>query len=432
MKEIFKRLIVDFLERDIKELSPREITIPLQSKKIVSLIGVRRSGKSSILFNTIKTLRQTIARENIIYINFEDDRLYPLELASLDSLLEAYYELYPIKRDEKVYLFLDEIQAVENWELYVRRIYDTLNLQIFITGSSAKLLSTEIATGLRGRTITFEVFPFSFKEYLIYKNIKIDLYSSKSLSFIQNALADYLLDGGFAETVNEDKSISRKILSDYIELIVYKDIVDRHNINNRSLLKHLNKYCFTNIATLVSFTKLYNEFKSQGFKLSKDTIFQYISHLEDAYTLFTVPIYRNSIKEKQRNPKKIYAIDNGFKKIYDYAISDDMSKLYENIVFLSLRRKTKNIYYFKQAQEVDFYAKLEDKELLVNVSYEIKESNTRTRELNGLVEAMQYFKLNNAFLVTKSEDTIIEIDDKTIYIVPLYKWLLEDGIMENI
>lgn len=432
MKEIFKRLIVDFLERDIKELSPREITIPLQSKKIVSLIGVRRSGKSSILFNTIKTLRQTIARENIIYINFEDDRLYPLELESLDSLLEAYYELYPIKRDEKVYLFLDEIQAVENWELYVRRIYDTLNLQIFITGSSAKLLSTEIATSLRGRTITFEVFPFSFKEYLIYKNIKIDLYSSKSLSFIQNALADYLLDGGFAETVNEDKSISRKILSDYIELIVYKDIVDRHNINNRSLLKHLNKYCFTNIATLVSFTKLYNEFKSQGFKLSKDTIFQYISHLEDAYTLFTVPIYRNSIKEEQRNPKKVYAIDNGFKKIYDYAISDDMSKLYENIVFLSLRRKTKNIYYFKQTQEVDFYAKLEDKELLVNVSYEIKESNTRTRELNGLVEAMQYFKLNKAFLVTKSEDTIIEIDGKTIYIVPLYKWLLEDGIMENI
>lgn len=255
------------------------------------------------------------------------------------------------------------------------------------------------------------------------------MYSSKSLSFIQNALADYLLDGGFAETVNEDKSISRKILSDYIELIVYKDIVDRHNINNRSLLKHLNKYCFTNIATLVSFTKLYNEFKSQGFKLSKDTIFQYISHLEDAYTLFTVPIYRNSIKEEQRNPKKVYAIDNGFKKIYDYAISDDMSKLYENIVFLSLRRKTKNIYYFKQAQEIDFYAKLEDKELLVNVSYEIKESNTRTRELNGLVEAMQYFKLNKAFLVTKSEDTIIEIDDKTIHVVPLYKWLLEDGTM---
>jgi len=426
MKEVFKRLITDFIERPIKGIVPREYHIPLDSKKIISLIGVRRSGKSSILFDMIKTLRQTIASQNIIYINFEDDRLYPLKLSHLDMLLEAYYEIYPTKRDEKVYLFLDEIQAVPKWELYVRRIYDTLDLQIFITGSSAKLLSTEIATSLRGRTISYEIFPFSFKEYLNYKEIDINLHSSKSLSFIQNALSSYLLDGGFAETINEDKSISRKILSDYLELIVYKDIVDRYNISNRSLLKILNKYCFTNIATLVSFNKLYNEFKSQGYKLSKDTIYQYISHLEDAYTLFTVPIYRNSIKEEHRNPKKIYAIDNGFKKIYDYAIDKDISKLYENIVFLHLRRQTKNIYYFKEKQEVDFYVKLEDKELLVNVSYLVNDDKTRQREIDGLLEAMEYFQLEYSYLVTLSENKIVEIENRKIYIVPLYKWLLEE------
>ncbi len=252
------------------------------------------------------------------------------------------------------------------------------------------------------------------------------MHSSKSLSFIQNALNSYLKDGGFAETINEDKSISRKILSDYLELIVYKDIVDRYNISNRSLLKILNKYCFTNISTLVSFNKLYNEFKSQGYKLSKDTIYQYMSHLEDAYTLFTVPIYRNSIKEENRNPKKIYAIDNGFKKIYDYAIDKDISKLYENIVFLQLRRQTKNIYYFKEKQEVDFYVKLEDKEILVNVSYIIDDKKTRQREINGLLEAMEYFKLDCSYLVTQSEDSIIEVENRKIYIVPLYKWLLEE------
>lgn len=426
MKEIFKKLITDFIEKDIKNIQKREYAIPLESKKIISLIGVRRSGKSSLLFDTINQLRKIQPKENIIYINLEDDRLYPLKLASLDSILQAYYELYPHKKDEKIYLFLDEVQVVENWELYIRRVYDTENIQIYITGSSAKLLSTEIATSLRGRTITYEIFPFSFKEYLEYKNITINLYSSKSLSFIHNELENYLFDGGFAETIGEDKTISRKILSDYLELIVYKDIVDRYNISNRSLLKSLNKYCFTNLATLVSFTKLYNEFKSQGFKIGKDTIFNYLSHLEDAYAIFTLSIYRNSVKEEQRNPKKVYAIDNGFKKIYDYAMGEDKSKLYENIVFLHLRRQTKDLYYFKQNQEVDFYARIESKEYLINVSYIIEDEKTRKRELDGLLEAMAYFKLSEAYLITKDEESVVKIENKTIFIKPLYKYLLED------
>ncbi len=418
MKDVFKRLITDFIEKNITGIIPRDYQIPLNSKKIISLIGVRRSGKSSILFDMIHNLRKSISRENIIYINFEDDRLYPLELKSLDLLLESYFELYPNKKNEKIYLFLDEVQVVENWEIYVRRIYDNENISIYITGSSAKLLSSEIATSLRGRTISYEIFPFSFKEYLRYKQIDINIHSSKSLSFIKNALENYLIDGGFAETINEEKTISRKILSDYLELIVYKDIVDRYNITNRSLLKTLNKYCFINIATLISFNKLYNEFKSQGFKLSKDTIFNYISHLEDAYTLFSVPIYRNSIKEEQRNPKKIYAIDNGFKKIYDYAIGEDKSKLYENIVFLHLRNQTKEIYYFKEKQEVDFYAKIENKEFLVNVSVKIDNEKTKQREVKGLVEAMSFFDLNESYLITQDEDETIQIEDKKIFILP--------------
>lgn len=427
MREIFKRLITDFIEKEIKNILPREYDIPIESKKIISLVGVRRSGKSSLLFDIINRLREKKTKENIIYINFEDDRLYPLELSHLDLILESYFELYPHKRDEKIYLFLDEVQVVQNWEVYVRRIYDNENIQLYITGSSAKLLSTEIATSLRGRTVTYEIFPFSFKEYLEYKEIPVNLNSSKSLSFIKNELNNYLFDGGFAETINEDKAVSRKILSDYLELIVYKDIVDRYNITNRSLLKSLNKYCFTNIATLVSFTKLYNDFKSQGFKLSKDSVFNYLSHLEDAYAIFMLPIYRNSIKEEQRNPKKIYAIDNGFKKIYDYAIGEDMSKLYENIVFLHLRRQTKDLYYFKQNHEVDFYARVEGKEYLVNVSYIIENEKTRKREVDGLLEAMDYFGMDSAYLITKEQESVIEVDGKKVYVLPLYKYLLEEN-----
>ncbi len=425
MKELFKKIITDFIEKELKGVMSREYKIPLDSSKIISLIGVRRSGKSSILFDLINRLRASVPRENIIYLNFEDDRLFPLKLGHLDLILEGYFELYPAKRDEKIYLFLDEVQVAQGWELYVRRIYDTLNIAVFVTGSSAKLLSSEIATSLRGRTIGFEIFPFSFAEYLKSREIQVNLSSSKSLSFIKNGLENYLVDGGFAETINEDSYISRKILSDYLELIVFKDIAERHNISNTALLKHLNKYCFTNISTLLSFTKLYNEFKSQGFKLSKDTIFNYMAYLEDAYALFTVPIFRNSIKEEQRNPKKIYAVDNGFKKIYDYAIGEDKSKLYENIVFLHLRRQTKEIYYFKQNQEVDFYAKLDDKAVLVNVSYEIKDEKTRAREINGLAEAMEFLNISEATLVTKEEESVVEAAGKKIFIVPLYKYLLE-------
>jgi predicted AAA+ superfamily ATPase len=425
MKETFKRLITDFIRKDIKDILPREYDIPLESEKIISLIGVRRSGKSSILFDIVNKLRENIPRENIIYLNFEDDRLFPLKLQNLDDILESYFELYPQNYDKKFYLFLDEVQVVDGWEKYVRRVYDNYDIHIYITGSSAKLLSSEIATSLRGRSITYEIFPLSFSEYLYFKNIEVNLHSTKSLGFIKNALNTYIIDGGFIETVEEDNTIARKILSDYLELIVYKDIVDRYNIKNRMLLKQLTKYCFTNIATLISFTKLYNDFKSQGFKLSKDTIFEYISHLEDAYALFSVAIYKNSIKQEQRNPKKIFAIDSGFKKIYDYAIGEDLSKLYENIVFLHLRRETKEIYYYKGRQELDFYANIEGKKLLINVSVDIQDEKTKEREFKALLEAMEYFNSTEAYLITKDKESVEEIEGKKIKIVPLYKWLLD-------
>ncbi len=424
MKETFKKLIINFQERKFGRIVPREYDVPLDTKKIVSLIGVRRSGKTYVLFSLIEQLRQRGDGKNIVYINFEDDRLYPIGLKDLDGLLEGYYELYPHKRDEKVYLFLDEVQNIKGWERYIRRIDDTENVQIFITGASSKLLSSEIATSLRGRTITYEIFPFSFREYLRYKEIEINLYSSKSVSYIQNAFNSYLVDGGFAETFDERPDVQKRILKDYLDLIVYKDVVERYTIRNQSLLKHLIKYMFVNMGTLVSINKLYNEYKSQGYKIGKDTLMDYISYLQEAYTVFTTPIYRNSVREEQRNPKKLYAIDNGFKKLFSISISDDYSKLYENMAFLHLRRKSREVYYFKQTQEVDLYMK-EDKEYLVNVSYAIEDEKTLQREVKALLEGMVYFKLDSSYLVTANRDETIEIEGKKIVVVPMWKWLLE-------
>jgi hypothetical protein len=424
MRETFKTLITDFQERKPDNIIPREYDIPVDSRKIVSLVGVRRCGKTSILFDIINSLKKKVPSENIIYVNFEDDRLFPTELGDLNHIMEGYYEMHPEKRHETVYVFLDEVQNIAGWERYVRRIYDTLNIRVFVTGSSSKLLSKEIATSLRGRTLTYEIFPYSFADFLKAKGIKVNFNSSDSVSYIKNALSEYLTDGGFPETVLQSADIKRRILRDYLDLIVYKDIVERYGIKNNSLLKHIIKYSFCNIGTLVSLSKLYNDLKSQGYKLSKDTVFDYYSYLEDAYAVFSIPVFRNSIKEENRNPRKIYSVDNGFKGVYDAFVTDDFSKLYENAVFLHLRRQTPEIYYYSGKQEVDFYCVAEGKKVLVNVSYKIDSPKTRERELNGLLEAMEYFRMSEAYLITADEEETFQQDDRTIHILPLWKWLL--------
>ena len=424
MREIFRRIIVDFQERPIRQTIKRDVEVPLFSDKIISLIGVRRCGKTSILYKMIEELRESIDIKNIVYINFEDDRLLGTTVNNLDDMIEGYYELYPQKRDEKIYLFFDEVQNIPQWELFIRRIYDTLNVQIVITGSSSKLLSSEIATSLRGRTLTYEIFPFSFKEYLRFKNITVNLNSSKSLSFIKHSFEEYLIYGGFPETIGQDSVIQKRILSDYVNLIVYKDLIERYGITNTSLLKHLIKYTFVNMATLVSITKLYNDFKSNGYKLGKETLFDYFGYLEEAYAIFSVPIFRSSVREEQRNPKKIYAIDNGLRAVYDSSFSSDYSKLYENLVFLALRSQCSEVYYIKERQEIDFYCVIEGEKQLINVSVDISNPDTFEREIKSLTEGMDFIGVDKSVLITKEREGSISVGEKVVILIPLWKWLL--------
>lgn len=423
-KDIFKGLIVDFQERDLSHVVDREIEIPLDTGKIITIMGVRRCGKTHLLFSLINKPGKKIDRRNIVYINFEDDRLFPLQSEDLATLIDAYYELYPDKKNEKVFLFFDEIQDVKGWEKFVRRIYDTENCAIFITGSSSKFLSKEIASSLRGRTLSYEVFPLSFKEFLRFKNIEIDMYSSRSAARIKNALNEYLIKGGFPEVVNYDQELFTRTLQEYIDLIMYRDILERFNITNTFLFKYLIKFCFTNVSTLISFNKLYNDFRSQGLHLSRNTIYEYVSYLEDAYALFTVPVYSTSVRGEWRNPRKIYSVDIGFKSVIEYAALKDIGRVYENLVFLELRRKHMNIRYIKQKQEVDFYFVSEGKGSLINVCYDLNEPSTREREIRGLLEAMESHTIKRALIITNEVEEQIEVNDRVIDIVPLWKWLL--------
>jgi predicted AAA+ superfamily ATPase len=375
----------------------------------------------------IEELRESVDSKNIVYVNFEDDRLLGTTVGDLDDLIEGYFEIYPQKRDEKIYLFVDEVQNIPQWESFIRRIYDTLNVQIIITGSSSKLLSSEIATSLRGRTLTYEIFPFSFKEYLRFKNIEVNLNSSKSLSFIKHSFDEYLISGGFPETIGQEGSMQKRILSDYVNLIVYKDLIERYGITNTALLKHLIKYTFVNMATSVSITKLYNDFKSNGFKLGKETLFDYFGYLEEAYAIFSVPIFRSSVREEQRNPKKIYAIDNGLRAVYDASFSPDYSKLYENLVFLALRSKTRDVYYIKERQEIDFYCVIDGVKQLINVSVDISNPDTFEREINSLHEGMEFIGVDTSILITKDREGSQSVGDKLVLFIPLWKWLLTNN-----
>lgn len=352
MKNIFKILMTEFFDRDLSNVIDRELQVSVESSKIISIIGARRTGKTYFLYSVIKKLRNNLKSNKIVYINFEDDRLFPLKLEDLKYLIDAYYELFPDNRNTYVYFFLDEIQNVNNWELFVRRIYDTEKCRIFITGSSSKLLSKEIATSLRGRTLTYELFPLSFREYLSFNGIELDIYSPKKTAYIKNAFNKYVSTTSFPELIDFDYAELNNALQAYLDMIIYKDLVERYNIGNVALIKNLIKFLYQNISNLISANKIFNDFKSRGISLSKDTLHKYLDHLEDAFVLFFVPIFTKNMREMNRNPQKIYSLDIGLNNSMTGTIN--IGRIFENIAYLHLRRKYNSIFYSKLLKEVDF------------------------------------------------------------------------------
>ena len=398
IKDLFKRLIRETIEKNYLEVKERELQVPLGINKIITIIGARRSGKTHYLYSIIETLRKTMKRELLVYINFDDDRLFPLEIRSLNDFIEAYYEMYPENKDEKVYFFLDEIQNITNWELFVRRIYDKENCYIYLTGSSSRLLSKEIATSLRGRTIVYELFPLSFNEYLQWKSVKIIEYSIRSQSAIVHVFEHYTTSSSLPELFNFPGDASNNVLHEYVNMVIYKDLIERYQLSNHFMIKYLVKFLLNNTGNPLSINKMYNDFKSMGLKVAKQSLYQYIDYLEDAFIFYTVPLFTTNIRERNRNPRKVYCVDNGLKELV--SITKDTGRLYENLVFLQLRRKHREIFYFKQRQEVDFCFYNDNKEIeLINVCFSLNDHQTRQREIDGLNEAMNALHTNHSILI---------------------------------
>lgn len=422
-KEAFKYIIKEFHESARPDFAQRQLVIP-ETRKIISLIGPRRAGKTFYFYQLMHNLLETgINTTRILYINFEDDRILPLESRDLNAILEAYYELYPENTGKMLYLFFDEIQNIENWEVFVRRIDDTKNAKIYVTGSSSKLLSQEIATSLRGRTLSYHLYTLGFEEFLRLKQVVLekDFEYTEKRYLVKNLFNEYLYTGGYPEVVLESEELRQGILKNYFEMIIYRDIVERFSVRNTILLKNLLKYLITNIGTSFSVNAYYKAVKTD-IAVGKETIIEYLSYLEDINLIYLVPFFSYSLKRQQVNLRKVYCADNGLRNAVSFSFSKDEGRLAENLVFLELKRRGEEPYYWKNSTEVDFVFS-DDQNLLtaMNVSYT---DTLAEREAKALLEFATEFgtKVKDLFMLTKDTE---KVEDGIRY-VPLWKWMLVD------
>ncbi|MDP1694278.1 MAG: ATP-binding protein [Candidatus Woesearchaeota archaeon] len=395
-----------------------DIVDAITIKEIIIITGVRRSGKSTLLYEMIsQLLKKNVDKKQILFINLEDKKF------SKDSI-EEIYTCYRenINSDKKAYIFLDEVHKKEGWEDWIRKKYDLkTNDKFVISGSCSYLLKREYATLLTGRNLTFEVFPLSFKEFLAFKEVSIEesnvergIVRDQTKHSIMKHLQEYVIQGGFPEITLKEERYKMKVLKQYFDDILYKDIIDRYNLNSQKT-KDLALFLITNVTSFFSLRSI-----RSMVKVSYDTIKEYISYYQEAFLLFTLDHFSYSLKEQKTLPSKVYCIDNGLRNAVAFKFSKDEGKLVENLVFLELRRNDKEVYYWKKKGEVDFIVKNKDLSLTaINVSYsdEILE-----REVMALEEFKKEMKTRcgEMLMITKTREEKVG----QIKYVPLWKWLL--------
>jgi len=392
----------------LKDLVIREIAFPNAPNKIKVAIGMRRTGKTYFLYQQIlRLLDEGVDKKVILYINFEDDRLLPLNEQKLAKLVDSFYSLYPENHDKKCYLFFDEIQNVNSWPTVIRRLHDTKNAEIFLTGSSAKLLSKEIASSLRGRSLAIEIWPYSFNEFIKAKKISIDrsLYDKKTQDNLTRIFQDYLSEGGFPEIVSFDPDVKQRTLQEYLDVVIFRDIIERHNIKNPTLIKYMILSMIHNVGKPFTINKFYNDSKTRGYQIGKDILYEYADHIEDAYLAFSIAIFDKSIRKAQTNPKKLYAIDPGMIRALTLDFEGDLGRLFENVVYLDLKRLgyIVNYYLTSERYEIDFLAQTpRGHKKFFQVVWDMQDPQTMERETRALRSGINELKIEGEIITLDS------------------------------
>ena len=432
LDELFDGLIADFQERDLPRVTPRDLSLPELPGKADAVVGMRRSGKTYFLYQQIEErIASGIDRDRLLYVNFEDERLLPLAATDLSRIPEAFYRRFPAHREQLCWFFFDEVQNVPGWETFVRRLLDTEKVALVLTGSSARLLSREIATSLRGRSLSTEILPFSFAESLRHEGMELPESwppGAKVRSLLENRFERYLKRGGFPEVQAIDQDLRVRVLQEYIDVVIFRDVVERHGVDNLPALRYLERGLLSSPAGKFSVSKLFNDLKSQGMRVGKDTLYEYLSHLEDSFLLSTLTVASPSARVRQVNPRKCYPVDPALPSAVSFRASEDVGHLLETAVYLELRRRRRSLAYVatRSGYEVDFLAEgPTGSRELVQVCADLEDPATRQRELRALEEGMRETSCERATLVTLREEGSTDIAGRPVRIVPAWRWLLE-------
>lgn len=416
-KNTIKALIIEY-QQFVKSITLIKRDIHISPQLNYVFVGLRRAGKSYLMYQQIQQLlEEGHELEEILYFNFEDDRLVNLSIEDLDLIKVCYEELYA----HKPIFFLDEIQIVSYWEKFARRLADQ-KYRVYITGSNAKMLSSEIATTLGGRYMIQNIYPFSFAEYLKANKVEAGpTWYFKNRTEIIRTFSGYFYYGGLPELELIEEAEKRQWLSNLFNKIFFGDLITRYSIRNDLAMKVLIRKLAESVKQPSSFNRLANIVSSTGVKITTDTIIDYLDFLQATWLIFPIENYASKLAEKVSN-RKYYFIDNGLLNLF---LFDPVTSLLENLVAISLKKKyEENVFFYHQNIEVDFYIPTE--KMAIQVSYSLKDEATYKREVNALLKISHAFETDKLFIITNDEERIIEEEGKQINVIPIWKWLLDD------
>lgn len=426
--------LADSLEAPLPAFTPRRVygavTLP---GKATAVVGMRRAGKTTFLHQLRRERQERgIGRERLPYINFEDERLVGLTADQLHVLLEEHYRRFPtLRHRETVHWCLDEIQTVPGWERFVRRILDSEAVEVFLSGSSAALLSRELATAMRGRAWEVVIHPFSFEEYLRHHGLAVPeepgFQTSPARSALERAFLDYLTVGGFPEVQSLEPATRRRVLRDYVDVVMLRDVMERHGVTNVAGLRWLVRHLLGNPAGSFSVEKFYASQKSQGLSISKDTVHQLLSHVEDCFLVRTAWIEATSERRRMVNPRKAYPVDPGLIPVFDTSGRANLGHALETVILVELERRGASVTYVRtpEGHEVDFLARgpAGDTEL-IQVCADPTSPAVAEREIRALEEAGRLFPQATRRLLTLTHDAAPSAVPSGITVEPAWQWLL--------
>lgn len=369
--------------------------------------------------------------DHILWLGFDDERLVNMKADELDEVITSYMEMYPDTPVKDVHMFFDEIQLISGWEYFVLRVYKSYCKNVFVCGSNATMLSTELASALRGYPLEYVTYPLSFNEYCRFKGVNTSSFLEQDRAKVRNAFLSYCCDdSSYPEVVlTRSKSEQIKLLHGYFDTMILKDLAEHYSISNIAMLRYFIKRIMANLTKPTSINAIYNDIRSQGFKVSKDNMYLWANYACDIFMFIRIPKYNRSLAKVQKSLDKYYCIDNGLRSVVLMPQSDDSGKKLENVIFLELNRRyaaDDSIFYYQGTDECDFVLQRGDTvSELIQVTWDMSDYDTRQREVAGLIEASEVTGCDKLTIITVDEETTINETDKTIHVIPAWKRLLQ-------